>query len=160
MYWVVNVCSVHWVVMWTIIPLCPDLLPFSLCVWLQVDSLIDVGAAAYAQLQKIKGHSLDSVENSSNRRNVSFWLDADNLHSNFMWSITYTVWTETDTLAAHVSNWWREWCSGNGISTNSTVEYWAFAWYKGQYLEHSSTYIICTSWEGYSPSITSMHCYL
>jgi RecQ-mediated genome instability protein 1 len=35
----------------------------------QVDSVIDVGAAAYAQLQKIKGHSLDNVENSGNIRN-------------------------------------------------------------------------------------------
>ena len=37
--------------------------------------MIDVGAAAYAQLQKVKGHSLDSVENSGNIRNVSFWID-------------------------------------------------------------------------------------
>lgn len=36
----------------------------------QVNSLIDVGVAAYAQLQKLKGHSLDSIENSGNKRNV------------------------------------------------------------------------------------------
>lgn len=33
---------------------------------MQVDSLIDVGAAAYAQLQKIKGQSLDDVESKKN----------------------------------------------------------------------------------------------
>ena len=41
---------------------------------LQVDSVVDVGTAAYAQLQKIKGRSLDGVENSGNRRTVSFFL--------------------------------------------------------------------------------------
>lgn len=37
---------------------------------MQINSVIDVGVAAYAQLQKLKGHSVDSVENSSNKRNV------------------------------------------------------------------------------------------
>ena len=37
-----------------------------LLIIIQVDSLIDVGAAAYAQLQKIKGQSIDSVENKKN----------------------------------------------------------------------------------------------
>ena len=47
----------------------------SICVtvWLQADSVVDVGTAAYAQLQKIKGRSLDGVENSGNRRTVSFF---------------------------------------------------------------------------------------
>ena len=37
------------------------------CIYLlQVDSLVDVGAAAYAQLQKIKGQSLDDVDTKKN----------------------------------------------------------------------------------------------
>lgn len=36
----------------------------------QVNSVINVGVPAYGQLQKLKGHSIDSVENSGNKRNV------------------------------------------------------------------------------------------
>ena len=35
-----------------------------------MDSVVDVGSAAYAQLQKIKGQSLDHAESNDGKRNV------------------------------------------------------------------------------------------
>lgn len=40
----------------------------------QMDSVVDVGSAAYAQLQKIKGQSLDHADFADGRRNVCITL--------------------------------------------------------------------------------------
>ena len=41
---------------------------------LQVDSLVDVGAAAYAQLQKTKGQSIDEINTKKNVRCIQKYM--------------------------------------------------------------------------------------